>query len=280
MKFKKSYNNSVALVEENGQELIVVGKGIGFGLKPGMEVDVSKIERRYRSDEESMSEISQIKEIKAQVLNATTKIIEMAEPDLNIKFTDNQYLTLADHINFAIQRLQEDINIGWSGVSRWEIKSLFPKEYKVAEKAVKILDSEFQITLPEEEIVLLTYHFVNAGNDDSKVQDTIKISKLVSGIVDIVQYRYRIVFDTESFNYSRFITHLRALMVRKVLHQESGEDELDPTILELMKLKYAEAFETVESISTYLEGKAGWKLNQNDKLYLVLHIWRVTHRQN
>ena len=280
MKFKKSYNNSVALVEENGQELIVVGKGIGFGLKPGMEVDVSKIERRYRSDEESMSEISQIKEIKAQVLNATTKIIEMAEPDLNIKFTDNQYLTLADHINFAIQRLQEDINIGWSGVSRWEIKSLFPKEYKVAEKAVKILDSEFQITLPEEEIVLLTYHFVNAGNDDLKVQDTIKISKLISGIVDIVQYRYRIVFDTESFNYSRFITHLRALMVRKVLHQESGEDELDPTILELMKLKYAEAFETVESISTYLEGKAGWKLNQNDKLYLVLHIWRVTHRQN
>ena len=280
MKFKKSYNNSVALVEENGQELIVVGKGIGFGLKPGMEVDVSKIERRYRSDEESMSEISQIKEIKAQVLNATTKIIEMAEPDLNIQFTDNQYLTLADHINFAIQRLQEDINIGWSGVSRWEIKSLFPKEYKVAEKAVKILDSEFQITLPEEEIVLLTYHFVNAGNDDSKVQDTIKISKLISGIVDIVQYRYRIVFDTESFNYSRFITHLRALMVRKVLHQESGEDELDPTILELMKLKYAEAFETVESISTYLEGKAGWKLNQNDKLYLVLHIWRVTHRQN
>ena len=280
MKFKKSYNNSVALVEENGQELIVVGKGIGFGLKPGMEVDVSKIERRYRSDEESMSEISQIKEIKAQVLNATTKIIEMAEPDLNIKFTDNQYLTLADHINFAIQRLQEDINIGWSGVSRWEIKSLFPKEYKVAEKAVKILDSEFQITLPEEEIVLLTYHFVNAGNDDSKVQDTIKISKLISGIVDIVQYRYRIVFDTESFNYSRFITHLRALMVRKVLHQESGEDELDLTILELMKLKYAEAFETVESISTYLEGKAGWKLNQNDKLYLVLHIWRVTHRQN
>ena len=117
MKFKKSYNNSVALVEENGQELIVVGKGIGFGLKPGMEVDVSKIERRYRSDEESMSEISQIKEIKAQVLNATTKIIEMAEPDLNIKFTDNQYLTLADHINFAIQRLQEDINIGSSTFS-------------------------------------------------------------------------------------------------------------------------------------------------------------------
>ena len=32
MKFKKSYNNSVALVEENGQELIVVGKGIGLRL--------------------------------------------------------------------------------------------------------------------------------------------------------------------------------------------------------------------------------------------------------
>lgn len=280
MKLKKSYNNSVALVEDNGQELIVVGKGVGFGIKPGMEVDKSKIERYYRAEDTTTAEVNQIKEIEAKVLNITSNIVDMAESKLNIKFNNNQYLALADHINFAIQRTKDDIKIGWGGVAKWEVKSLFAKEYNVSEQAVKRINENFDVHLPEDEVVLLTYHFANAGNDESKVQDTIKITKLLAGVVNIVQYQYKIVFDTDSFNYSRFITHLRALMVRKVLHQESKEAELDPTILELMKLKYKEAFETVESISTYLQEKAGWKLNQNDKLYLVLHIWRVTHRQS
>lgn len=46
MRFLKSYNNSVALVEnEQGKEEIVIGKGIGFGLKKGDQIDQAKIER-------------------------------------------------------------------------------------------------------------------------------------------------------------------------------------------------------------------------------------------
>lgn len=38
MRFLKSYNNSVALVKnEQGKEEIVIGKGIGFGLKKGSD---------------------------------------------------------------------------------------------------------------------------------------------------------------------------------------------------------------------------------------------------
>ena len=33
MKFLKAFNNSAALVEDDGTEKIVLGKGIGFGLK-------------------------------------------------------------------------------------------------------------------------------------------------------------------------------------------------------------------------------------------------------
>lgn len=47
MKFLKTFNNSAALIENNqGQEEIVLGKGVGFGLKKGDPVDESKIERR------------------------------------------------------------------------------------------------------------------------------------------------------------------------------------------------------------------------------------------
>ncbi len=39
MKFLKVFNNSAALVEDDGTEKIVLGKGIGFGLKKGKDVD-------------------------------------------------------------------------------------------------------------------------------------------------------------------------------------------------------------------------------------------------
>ncbi len=36
MEFIKNYNNNAALVKDDqGQEWIVTGKGVGFGLKPG-----------------------------------------------------------------------------------------------------------------------------------------------------------------------------------------------------------------------------------------------------
>ena len=39
VKFLKEFNNSAALVKDDSTEKIVLGKGIGFGLKKGKDVD-------------------------------------------------------------------------------------------------------------------------------------------------------------------------------------------------------------------------------------------------
>ena len=49
----QDYNNNAALVKDSaGKDWVVIGKGIGFGLKKGMPVDESKIERRFLAQEE------------------------------------------------------------------------------------------------------------------------------------------------------------------------------------------------------------------------------------
>ena len=43
MIFLKTFNNSAALVQDDqGQEQVVLGKGVGFGLKKGDKIDESK----------------------------------------------------------------------------------------------------------------------------------------------------------------------------------------------------------------------------------------------
>nr|WP_280926568.1 PRD domain-containing protein [Lactobacillus sp. ESL0701] len=113
------------------------------------------------------------------------------------------------------------------------------------------------------------------------MQDTIKITKLIHGVIAIIEYQYGMQLDTESFSFNRFMTHLRAFMVRHIcgINDDSGS-ELDRSLLELMKVKYRMAYDTVLKIGTYLQKQAGWELQPDDQVYLTLHVWRVTHRQN
>lgn len=65
-----------------------------------------------------------------------------------------------------------------------------------------------------------------------------KITKLIAGIVDIVQYQYGLTLDVESFNYTRFIGHLRAFMVQRLSNARPYGAELDGELLALMEQKY------------------------------------------
>lgn len=278
MRFLKSYNNNVALVEnKQGKEEIVIGKGIGFGLKKGDQIDQEKIERRFITAEEQES-IMQLKDISAKTLELTTKVIKLAEPKLNIKFNDFQYLALADHIDFALTRSEDSIDMNATN-TRWEVRNLFPEEYAVAKNAIAVIEKATTQKLPASESILMTYHFVNATSNDAKLQETIQITQLITEIIKIVSYEYQLELDQQSFNYSRFVSHLRTLLVRLLKDKQQEGEKLDPALLQLMQVKYPRAYETAERIAILLNAKMDWQLEADELVYLTLHIFRVTSRQ-
>lgn len=279
MKFLKNFNNNAALVvDDQDVEWIVVGNGVGFGKHKGDQIDEQKIQRRFVATLKQNVDIDSFQDLKPQSFAITTQVVHLVEPLLKVSFSDYQYFVLADHIDFALKRANDGIDVD-NGTVRWEVKKLFPKEFQAATKAVDLINSTADVTLPKSEVVFMTYHFINAGSDGSKLQETIKITKLISGIIDIVQYQFQMNLDPESFNYNRFVAHLRALMVQRVSRTSGTGSELDQSLLQLMIAKYPQAYATVERIDTFLQSKAGWRLKPDDKVYLTLHIWRVTHRQ-
>ncbi|MCT0161407.1 PRD domain-containing protein [Lactiplantibacillus pentosus] len=279
MKFLKNFNNNAALVvDDQDVEWIVVGNGVGFGKHKGDQIDEQKIQRRFVATLKQNVDIDSFQDLKPQSFAITTQVVHLVEPLLKVSFSDYQYFVLADHIDFALKRANDGIDVD-NGTVRWEVKKLFPKEFQAASKAVDLINETADVTLPKSEVVFMTYHFINAGSDGSKLQETIKITKLISGIIDIVQYQFQMNLDPESFNYNRFVAHLRALMVQRVSRTSSTGSELDQSLLQLMIAKYPQAYATVERIDTFLQSKAGWRLEPDDKVYLTLHIWRVTHRQ-
>ncbi len=113
----------------------------------------------------------------------------------------------------------------------------------------------------------------------TQIEETLKMTEVINRIIEIVQYHFQLKLDEESLNYTRFITHLRYFFIRQYKQDPVDSEEMDQTLLEVVKTKYEKAYQAVEKFAALLKQKYGWTVSTNEKLYLTLHIWRVTNRQ-
>lgn len=282
MKFQKNFNNNAALVEdEQALEWIVIGNGVGFGKQPGDLVDEAKIERRFIATGSKGFDATQIQAltaINAKMLAIMSEIVALVEPALNTKINDRQYLILADHLQFAVQRIDSHVTLTDQSLL-WELRNLFPTEYQTAQQTIALINQKLGFTLPDGETVPLTYHFVNIKNGDSEIEDTMTMTKLVANIIGIVQKNFGIILDEDSFNYSRFISHLRYFIIRRLKKAQEPVTQLDPALLAMMINRYPQAYQVVQQIPAFLKHEMNWTLQSDEAVYLLLHIWRVTQHQ-
>jgi beta-glucoside operon transcriptional antiterminator len=282
MKFIKAFNNNVALVEDSsGIEWVVMGTGVGFQRKKGDLIPEENIRRKFVAEQSSIRRplLQVLDDIDSEVLDVSVEIIKNAEAKLGVTFNNNIYLTLADHLNFAIKRANERVD--YSDTNRWEVKNLYPKEYEAAKEAIRQVFDRLDVLLPKSEETFITYHFVNGQQaKKTKIEQTLKMTEVINRIIEIVQYHFQLKLDEESLNYTRFITHLRYFFIRQYKQDQTEHEEVDISLLEVVKSKYKKAYQAVDKISHLLEKKYGWTLSSNERLYLTLHVWRVTNRQS
>lgn len=102
MQVVKNINNNVSLCLDNdGHEVIVFGKGIGF-VKPPHDIPLESIQRTFYDI--STNYLSVIAQIDTEILDVATDIVDFAARKLGTIYSSNVVFTLADHIQFAIKR--------------------------------------------------------------------------------------------------------------------------------------------------------------------------------
>ncbi len=110
MKIEKVINNNVVSALEDGREVVVMGRGIGFQLRAGMDIPGELIEKVFRLDNPGVMDQfkSLVQKLPPERLQISAEVIQYAKGVMNKKLNHNIYLTLTDHINFAIERLSEE----------------------------------------------------------------------------------------------------------------------------------------------------------------------------
>ena len=155
-------NNIISAYEKSGAEVIVMGRGIGFKKKQGEVVPADQISKIFRIKSRTLTE--QFKELLANMplerVRISDEIISHAKDHLKLKLNQSIYVTLTDHINFAIARYEKGINLETALL--WEIKRFYPQEYELGKYAITQIKERLKVELPEDEAGFIALHFVNA----------------------------------------------------------------------------------------------------------------------
>ena len=92
-------NNVVITIDSTGEEIIVMGKGIGYKKSKGDTIDEEKINKIFRISNKDISNKLQelLDNIPIEFIKICNEIIEYAEDKLNKKLNERVYISLSDH---------------------------------------------------------------------------------------------------------------------------------------------------------------------------------------
>ena len=275
MKVEKVINNNlIKSYNEKGQEILVMGCGLGFKKKPGDPIDEALIEKVYIAGDAVHSNklIQLLERVPLEQIQLTNEIISFARNSMGKKLNENIYLTLTDHISFAIDRAAKGIVL--KNALLWEIKRFYNHEYLIGREALVMIQRRLGVELPEDEAGFIAFHLVNASMDFQSMNRTAEMTTIIQNILNIVKYHYHKELDEYSLHYERFITHLKFFVQRVFSGEEVDED--DKSFLLILKEQYKNEYQCALKIRDYMRKEYGQELTEDEMIYLTVHIKRVT----
>lgn len=268
MRVVRNINNNVSLcLDSQGREIIAFGKGIGF-TKPPYEISLDRIERTFYDVNSSFYSI--IAQIPENVLNVATKIVDYANEKMNNVYLPNVIFTLADHIQFAIKREKEKINIKLPLL--YEVQHLYPEEIEIGYHALDMIKEDLEVELCKEEAVSIVLHLIDY--DVRNCNESVEEENIITKCTTVIEQKLNVHIDKTDFNYSRFVSHMHYLMghVQNVKAEPTGNKR----IFLSMKEEYPNVYECALEIEDILNAR----LNDEEILYLILHINRLCVRED
>ena len=273
MKVRKVINNNiVSSADEDGREIVVMGRGIGFQAREGWEIPEERIEKNFRLD--NNDSLNRFKDLLARLplehIQISDEIISYGKKVLNKPLNHNIYITLTDHINFAVERHRQ--NMMFPNPLLREVRSFYREEYLIGEYALALIKKKLGIDFPVDEAASIALHLVNAEYNTA-MRDTINITRLIEQVVGIVSEYFNFTPDESSLHYERFVTHLKFL-AQRIYSGELLNSEL-PEFAAMIEMLYPEEYICSQKIQYFIQETYGHRVTDEEAAYLAVHIKRM-----
>lgn len=178
------FNNNAVLARQGEYETVLVGRGIGFGVRAGDTITAARAQRRFVAMEsEKARYLELVEKLDQGLFDAISEAIDLAS-DLLGELHPSLYLMLTDHLAFAVQRQREGHQI--QNPLLYEIKAVFPEEYTAALLVLQFINSRLKMNLPTDEIGFITL-YLNGARRGETVKTPLHKANTLAAIVALVE---------------------------------------------------------------------------------------------
>ena len=197
----------MAIHQDDHKEVLIMGKGVGFGRKVAERIEVRPEDRLYSlqkyKERGGAKEI--VKSIAPEFLEVTNAVLDEAEKIFG-KIDRMVLFPLADHIAFAVKRIQNHEQI--SNPLTEDIRVLFHMEFKAAESIRPLLQKQFGIDIEDDEVGYVALH-IHSAIEDEKVSQAMQMARSVRECISMVEEAIGKPIDIASLSYNRLMNHIR-----------------------------------------------------------------------
>lgn len=265
-------NNIVECKASDGKPLIAMGRGVGFDFRPGSELDNARVERVFSMDEtRGYGNIQTLfSTVPEDLLDICIGIIDKAREDLNIRLNDSIYITLTDHLHFAITKAAGGIS-QCSAVDG-EVKVFYPAEYMMGRNAIQAIKNKLGVELPEEEACTIALHIVNAEYNSS-IGSILKITRTITEIITIINHYTGLEIHDDRVEGAAFISFLKYFVFRFFTSGDIKDLARDRVSLLVEREMSPEYVKVTDIIGEHLYKLAGYRLSDLDRASLISNIY-------
>ncbi len=267
-------NNVISSLDAEKREVVVMGRGIGFQKKAGDTIEDEKIEKVFHLPREHTNQYERlVSDMPYEHIKMAEEIIRYAGKTLNRHLNKNIYITLTDHLNFAVERQKQGVI--FQNALLWETKKFYKEEFEIGLKAIELVKEKIGVVLPEDEAGFIALHIVNAEMDGD-IKQAGSMPEMIKDMLNIVRYTFGIEIDESTLSYERFVTHLKFFLQRAV--QGVCYDNEDPELSESIRKRYTKEYACARKIRDYVRQRIDYVVSEEELTYLTMHIARIIRR--
>lgn len=267
--YKIINNNIISAKDENELEVILMGKGLGFNKKKGDLVEKEKIEKTYHLDNKTHLErlINLLSSIPIEHIDLCLDIVSHIQDKFDYKLNENIYISLTDHISFAIKRREKGYN--FTNPLLHEVRNIYKQEFELGLYAVNYLNKNLNINFDEHEASSITLHIVDAEYDRNP-------SEIVSQIEDIKEI-IKIIYEgqmSENLYGKDYVLYDYINKFISRIKEGKQKNINDKKLYYFIRSNYKKDFITTLSIVSFVENKYKIIVTDEEKTMLTLLINR------
>ncbi len=265
-------NNVISSRDSDHNEIIVMGKGIGFQKKPGQQVAETGAEKIFRLESRDVREkfMDLLASMPMEYIQVCADIISHAKNRLNTRLSQNVYLTLTDHVAFAIGRLKDGMD--FSNTLYREIKRFYPLEFEIGMYAIGLIEERIGVRLPDDEAASIAIHLMDA-EFDIKVRDAWSMTQMMQEITEILERECGLPGE-DSLNRDRLMSNLKFLTYR-MLTRAPADGREDRALQDFVKAQYPQEYAAARKVRDYAQVRYGCEMLEEEVTDLALLLRRA-----